>query len=52
LEKLSFVAIGQRIAVSANMARMRFARALPRLADRVAALRRGVAHPPVDELSG
>lgn len=41
-DQQSFVAIGEALGVPENTARMRFARALRRLADRVAALRRGV----------
>lgn len=40
-ERLSFSDIGQRLAINENAARMRFQRGLARLADKVAALRRG-----------
>ena len=48
-EKLSFEQVGERLGVGANAARMRFARALPKLADKVAALRRGVVPAPHEE---
>lgn len=35
IEKLGFTEIGERMGLSANAARMRFARSLPKLADRV-----------------
>lgn len=40
-EGMAFAAIGERLGISENAARMRFERGLARLADKVAALRRG-----------
>jgi RNA polymerase sigma factor (sigma-70 family) len=40
-EKMAFAAIGAQLGIAENAARMRFQRGLARLADQVAALRRG-----------